>query len=248
MNGRKRTIEVWFTPVEFKYRTRNENMIVVVVDILRATTSMCVALASGAEKIIPVAGLEEAKDYKSKGFLIAGERGGVKLDFADFGNSPFELKNAGLNNQTLVFTTTNGTKAIQMAKEAGTVILGAFSNLKVLSDWLGYRSENIGILCAGWENTFSLEDAVFAGCLSNELFSFQDCYFHNDSALAASELWRLYSADWQTRLKQGRHYQRLEKIGEKASLDFAFTMDTTPVIPFLKEDYLINILKNEKTV
>ncbi len=220
---------------------------VVVVDILRATTSICVAFAAGAEKIIPVTDLEDAREYKSKGFLLAGERGGIKLDFADYGNSPKELMNAGLKGKTLVYTTTNGTQAIEIAGQAEYLVLGAFTNIGVLTEWLNQQNKNVTILCAGWENSFSLEDTLFAGLLTELLFA-KNFYIQNDAATASFELWEMHKNNFSTFIKKSKHFQRLEKLGEGASLDFAVSLNSTPVIPFLKNKVLININKNEKSV
>ena len=184
----KRTIEVIFTPALYEHKLTEENFIVVIVDILRATTAITSAFNYGVEAIIPVAGASNAKKYKKKGYLIAAERDGQVLDFADFGNSPFNFMKDEVKGQTIAYSTTNGTKAIEMVKKNKTII-GAFSNLSAIGDWLLNKTENIVILCAGWKQKFNLEDSVFAGALTNYLTEKSSFEINCDSAKAAMDLW-----------------------------------------------------------
>src|SRR6266542_5954411 len=110
----QRSVEVSFTPASFDC-FRNPRAVVVVVDVLRATSAICAAFMNGVDKIIPVGTVEEARAYKQKGFLVAAERDGLVLDFADFGNSPYNFTPERVKGKTIVYSTTNGTQAIQMA-------------------------------------------------------------------------------------------------------------------------------------
>ena len=94
------------------------NSIVVIIDILRASSAICTAFANGAASIIPVADVGEAREYKSKGYLVAAERDGFVLDFADFGNSPFNFTREKVEGKTIVYSTTNGTGIINQASSA----------------------------------------------------------------------------------------------------------------------------------
>ena len=136
----KNSIEVCFSPVLYKHKITEENFIVVIVDILRATTAICAAFENEVKEIIPVAGTEQAKVYKENGFLVAAERNGLVLEFADFGNSPFNFMKDQVKGKTIAYSTTNGTQAIEMVKENETVI-GAFSNLTALSEWLSKKKQ-----------------------------------------------------------------------------------------------------------
>ncbi|RMG78867.1 MAG: 2-phosphosulfolactate phosphatase, partial [Bacteroidetes bacterium] len=106
--------------------------IVVVTDVLRATSAICTAFEYGAEAIIPVATIEEAQAFKAKGFLVGAERNGEKLPEFDFGNSPFEYMTEKIKGQTIVLTTTNGTKAVKQAQNAHQLLIGAFTNFTAL--------------------------------------------------------------------------------------------------------------------
>jgi 2-phosphosulfolactate phosphatase len=238
-----RFIEVCFTPSLYNFRHTRENFIVVVVDILRAGTSMCAAFMNGIEKIYPLSDLDEAKKLKAKGYLLAGERDGLKIDFADFGNSPFEFENNQLSGKSLAYSTTNGTRTIEMAKSADMLVIGAFTNLKYLADWLTRQDKNILILCAGWKDTFSLEDAVFAGALVKKLTQQKDFGIAGDAVFAALKLWETAENNLLEFIQFGSHCERLKKIGAGDDIAYAIRMDTTPVVPVLKDEHLINIIK-----
>lgn len=127
-------IEVCLTPHLFINRFINEKSIVVIVDILRATTSMITAFQFGVDKILPVAEIKKARDYKDKGWIVAAERNGVKLDFADFGNSPFEFMIGDIKGKSIIYSSTNGTQALEKASNEDVIALGAFINLKALAE------------------------------------------------------------------------------------------------------------------
>ena len=235
------TIEVCLTPAGFDNSLTTGNRIVVVNDVLRASTSIITAFHYGVEKIIPVADIEEARRYKDKGFLVAAERSGVKLDFADFGNSPFEFMNNGIKDKTLVYSSTNGTQAIEKAKKTGVVVLGAFINLKALSNWILHQNKNVIIYCSGWKNTISLEDTLFAGALTEYLLEAQNYNTPFDSTQIALELWKGAKHRLSDFIKKATHYERLKKLNAIDIMDYALTLNTTNAIPVLKENYLINV-------
>ena len=132
-------IEVCFTPKIYPEILTRENFIVVLVDILRATTTICTAFENGVKAILPVATPEEAKELKAQGFLVASEQDGRKLDFADFGNSAFSFTRERISGRVLVYCTTNGTRALEIAKSAEQIVIGAFINISALTDWLAGR-------------------------------------------------------------------------------------------------------------
>ena len=161
----KISIDACFSPYLYPVY-KQENAIVVVIDILRATSAMCTAFEHGAEKIIPVATIEEAREYKSKGFIVGAEREGMPVEGFDFGNSPFSYMGENIKNQTIVITTTNGTQAIEAAKDAHQILIGSFLNINSLCKYLQAQQKPILLLCSGWKNKFNLEDALFAGAVT----------------------------------------------------------------------------------
>ncbi|MCD4789053.1 MAG: 2-phosphosulfolactate phosphatase [Bacteroidales bacterium] len=247
MENNKNTIEVCFSPRLYEDRLTRENFIVVIVDILRATTSICSAFNNGVKKIIPIASLDEAREYKKKGFLVASERDGIVSDFADFGNSAFNFMTPEVVGKTIVYSTTNGTHAIEMAKSAEKVVIGAFTNLKPLAEWLVAQDKNVVILCAGWKNKFNLEDSFFAGALVESLLKYPNFRLFCDSATAALDIWKTGKQDMLGYIEKALHRHRLKRMGLDDVLEYSFTLNSTDVIPVLENQHIININKNEKT-
>ena len=231
------SIEVCFSPLLFPLYDHS-NSIVVVVDILRATSSIITAFHHGVKRLIPVRTLEEAKSYKDKGYLIAAERDGRVLDFADFGNSPDNFMSEDIRDATIVYSTTNGTQAIQMAGRAHQVLVGGFLNISALADYLTAQQQDVLILCAAWKNKFSLEDSVFAGALTDKLL--ESGLFHTicDSAHAARDLWLLAESDLVSYIDKAANRTRLKKLGLDQAIAYCHTQDITDVIPVLKEGVL----------
>jgi 2-phosphosulfolactate phosphatase len=226
-----RTIEVCFTPKLFADITTKDDYIVVLVDILRATTSICAAFGYGVKEVIPVAGLDEARELKSKGFLVASEQDGKKLDWADFGNSAFNFSPEAIGGKTLVYCTTNGTRAIEIAKNASRIAMGAFVNISALSEWLVRENKNVVILCSGWKNKFCLEDSLFAGALCEKLLVNPGFTTYCDSVHAAMDLWNIARPDLLGYLEKAAHRHRLKKLGLDDVIPYSFTLDSTRVVP-----------------
>jgi len=220
---------------------KKEGSVVVIVDILRATTAMCTAFANGAKAIIPVAKVADAYQYRNEGCLIAGERDGIVIEGADFGNSPFNFTKENVTGKTIAITTTNGTQAIEMSKCCNKVAIGAFSNLNAVGEWLIKQNQNIVILCAGWKNRFNLEDSIFAGALTEYLLNRKDLNskVDCDSAIAAIDLWNIAKTDLVEYIQKSSHRHRLKRLGLDDVIEYCFTLNTTNVVPVLKGDRLI---------
>lgn len=238
----KNTIDVCFSPALAEHFQAFGNPIVVVVDILRATTSIVSALANGAKSVIPVSSIEKAMELKKYGFPVVAERDGSILSFADFGNSAFAFQNGEVKGRKLVFTTTNGTVAIEKGKELGEPVVGAFSNLSVLAGWIGAQDRNVIILCSGWKNNFCLEDTIFAGALLEKLSEIKNYSLQCDSAFAAIDLWNVAKNDLPAYVEKATHRHRLRVLGVDDILEFSFTMDTSTVVPVLKDGELVDVL------
>jgi 2-phosphosulfolactate phosphatase len=227
----KRSVEVCFSPRLFQDILTTGDFIVVLVDILRATTTICTAVGNGVEAIIPVASHEEARQLKSQGFLVASEEDGVQLDFADFGNSAFSFTRDAIGGKTLVYCTTNGTRALAMAKSARSIAIGAFINISSVTEWLAAQQKNVVILCSGWKNKFCLEDKLFAGALTGRLLEsgmFQtDC----DSAHASMDLWALAEGNVLDYIKKAAQRHRLKRLGLDDVIPYSFEFDQVKVVP-----------------
>jgi len=139
-----------------------ENKNVVVIDILRATTTMCVAMENGANSIWPVDSVQKAAQAGSS-FLTAGERNGEKVEGFDLGNSPQEFSEEVVKGRDIVMTTTNGTKAISLSEGAKNIYIASYRNISAVVQELQKQPEDIVLFCSGWKDQVNLEDTLFAG-------------------------------------------------------------------------------------
>lgn len=236
----KKKIEVCFTPANYEY-FRNDEAIVVVVDILRATSAIVTAFMNGVNRIIPVGTLEEAKKYKSEGFLVAAERDGIVRDFADFGNSPYNFTKENVGGHEIVYSTTNGTNSIMMARNSYRVLIGAYLNLSALVNYIQKEKRDLVILCAGWKNKFNLEDSLFAGALAAKLIETGQFETKCDSTHASIDLWETARINLMNYIDKAAQRHRLAKNGLDDVLEYCHTEDLTSLIPVLKENYIVEI-------
>ena len=166
---------------------------VVVIDVLRATTTIVYALAAGAKTIIPCGEIDEARSVAARFLpnerILGGERGGAKIEGFDLGNSPEEYTPERVRGKTVVFTTTNGTRALLHAKRARQILLGAFVNATATVQRL-IGQETVHLLCAGTDGQPTDEDIMLAGMLAEKLRQGGAEYKLNDQAIAACDLWR----------------------------------------------------------
>ncbi len=235
-----KTIEVCFTPKLFADITTSDDYIVVLADILRATTSICAAFQNGVKEIIPVANLDEARAMKEKGYLVASEQDGKKLEWADFGNSAFNFNAEAIGGKTLVYCTTNGTRAIEVAKNASQIAMGAFVNISALAGWLVRENKNVVILCSGWKNKFCIEDSLFAGALCEKILVHKGFETFCDSAHASIDLWDIARGDLFAYLEKAAHRHRLKKLGLDDVIPYSFRPDTTHVVPVFEQGVIRN--------
>lgn len=229
-------IDVCFSPVLYPYYVENDNTIVVVVDIFRATTTMCMALNNGASSIMPVATVEEAKAYKDKGYLVGGERNVVKFEFGDFGNTPSEYTREKVEGKDVVISTTNGTHAIDMAEDCSCLIIGSFSNISSVADFCLSQKKDVLVLCAGWKDKFNLEDSLFGGALAEILVEKGGYNASFDAAGVALSMWKEAKPDVLNYIKRGEHLKRLEAHNLLAVADFCLQLDTTQVLPIYNKN------------
>jgi 2-phosphosulfolactate phosphatase len=227
----KGSVEVCFSPRLFPDIVTQGEFVVVLVDVLRATTTIVTALANGVEAIVPVATHEEARRLKAEGYLVASEKDGVQLDWADFGNSAFSFTREAVGGKTLVYCTTNGTRALHIAGAASGVAVGAFINISAVTEWLTARHRDVVILCSGWKNKFCLEDSLFAGALARRLLDTGAFRTECDSAAAAMDLWALAEDDVLGYVEKAAQRHRLKKLGLDDVLPYSFTCDVVDVVP-----------------
>ncbi|MBN1108448.1 MAG: 2-phosphosulfolactate phosphatase [Bacteroidales bacterium] len=218
----------------------HKGSIVVVIDIFRATSAICTAFEHGVKSIIPVAGVEEAREYKERGYLVAAERDGFVLDFADFGNSPFNFSRETVEGKTIVYSTTNGTGIIKKASSAYAIIIASFLNISAVTEWLLNQNRDVVLFCSGWKNRFNLEDTVCAGAhaerlMNSGLYS-ADC----DSTQAALDLWSLAKNDLPRYMEKVAQRSRLREKGLDDCISFCLGYDYTRKIPIIKDGILVD--------
>lgn len=234
----KRNLEVVLSPALLPfYEIKNKT--VVVIDILRASSSICVAFNTGVKKIIPVSTPEECRIFKDFDFLCAAERNAMKVEGFNLGNSPFEYQNPLLKERSIAFTTTNGTRAIKLSKEmnAAQIVIGAFLNLEYLCNWLKKQEHSVVLLCAGWKNMFSTEDTLFAGAVvENVKTTFDiDC----DSSMMAEQFYIQSKINLEQIVRQSSHARRLKSLNvSDEDLKFCLQLNQFQLIPVMKGEYL----------
>ncbi len=232
-----RTVQVCLTPALLHLYNLNEK-IVVVIDVLRATSSMTYGLQNGATAIIPVSQVEECLAYEQYGYLLAAERNGEVVPGFDFGNSPFSYTAEKVAQKTIVLTTTNGTKALHMARAtAHEVVVGSFLNLDTLVAYLDAQNRDVVLLCAGWKDNFNLEDTLFAGAVVQAL---KGKFGHfDDACVAAEDMYSLAKDDLRAYLKKSSHSHRLAQLNIEQDVQFCLKKNTCTVIPVLRGDQLV---------
>lgn len=233
-------IEVCFSPQSY-HLFHNENAIVVVIDILRATSAITTAFYNGVGKMIPVATVEEARELKEKGYLVAAERNAEIVEGFDLGNSPFGYMSSKVKGKTIAITTSNGTQAIAVAKDAKKVVIGSFLNLDVLVDYLKKEKKDVLFLCSGWKNKFNLEDTIFAGAVAQTLINKANFTSSCDSTIAAMELYKLAKHDIFGFLANSSHRNRLAKLDLERDIKYCLTPNQCPVIPVLDKGFLVKM-------
>ncbi len=235
------TIEVCFTPELYVHKYTQGKHITLIIDLLRASTSICAALHNNVKAIIPVSEIEELKKLKKVGYLIASEREGLKLDFADMGNSPSQFLSPELAGSTIAYSTTNGTRAISLITEQDetTIYIAALTNIDILTDFILSTRENVVIVCSGWKHKFSLEDAVVAGAYCEKILQQEDYTPLCDSSTASIDLWKLAKNDLSGYIEKCSHKHRLTKLGLEDSIPFCLSINSTPVIPMVKNGMIV---------
>lgn len=231
----KIAVDICLSPALYPFYQK-ENDVVVVVDIFRATTTMCAAFNNGAAAIIPIADIELARKYKSEGFLVGAERKTRRVEFADFGNSPFEYSQEKVSGREIVFTTTNGTRAIDAAKDCGRLLIGAFSNIDMLTDKCLQWGERIIILCAGWNNKVNIEDTLFGGAFVEKLSEKAEVALESDAVRIALGLWGSAKHSPLDYIKNTDHYRRLIANGVESDAAYCLRQNTVSVVPYYDRD------------
>ena len=217
--------------------------VAVVVDILRASSTIVTALGEGVSHVFPVATLEECTaSGQLHGGLTAAERDGLPAPGFDLGNSPFGFLDPGrpVRGRPLTISTTNGTAALRRSLAAEAVVVGAFLNLEAVAEFARRQQRDVLVVCAGWKGQFCLEDTVFGGALAERLAPHFDVQ-SSDATLAARHLWEQGRGDLAAYLLQSAHVRRLNSLEASQDFEFCLRVDAyADVLPLWREDRLID--------
>lgn len=211
--------------------------IVVVTDILRATSCMTTGIAHGVDHIVPVSTLEECQALKAEGYITAAERNGARVAGFDIGNSPFSYMEAARDGQKVAVTTSNGTIAINKSREAVQVLIGSFLNLSAVVNYVAKAERDLLVLCAGWKGKVNLEDTLFAGAMVGALSETHqpEC----DAPLMAARLYAEAKSDLNSYMAGSSHVNRLKRLGIARDISFCLTLNEYETIPVLQGDRLV---------
>jgi 2-phosphosulfolactate phosphatase len=220
------------------------NSVVVIIDVLRATSTITTVLHNGAKEVIPVDSVAECiRIGKNINAITAGERDGQIAEGLEHGNSPFEYDRKFIEGKTLVLTTTNGTKLLHMAFNRGAkeIITGSFPNITNVVTYLLEKNINVVLACAAWKDKVNIEDTLFAGAVANRIKESFDVQC--DSTQMAESLYLTAKADIFEFMKErnATHYHRLTKFKLEKDIRYCLTDDGAPSLPMYVEGKLINV-------
>jgi len=208
-----------------------------VVDVLRATSMVVAAFDAGCARVIPVAGAAEARERSRallpEAVLLAGERGGERIEGFDLGNSPLDCTPESVGGRSILLTTTNGTAAMLKASQADAAAVAALTNVGAAVRWAVLAGRDLTVLCAGEKGGFSLEDAVCAGLLAEGIVRAAGGATLSDAAQAARCLGILYGARLDRLRRDSGWARHLEARARGADLDYCLRLDASAVVPVL---------------
>lgn len=216
--------------------------IVVVIDILRATSTIATALNNGAKEVIPVDSVEKCiRLGKEMACITAGERDGKIAEGLQYGNSSFEYPREFVQGKILVLTTTNGTKLLHMAvaKGATEIITGSFLNFSAICDHLREKKKNVILACAGWKDKINIEDTLFAGAVISRIKN--DFEINCDASNIAACLYEQAQDNLFDFLKvnNASHYHRLMNFGLEKDIRQCLSQDIANVLPYYINERLV---------
>ena len=216
---------------------------VVVIDVLRACSTIATALNHGARAVVPVLDMAQASriaaNLDPNIYRLGGERGGEKIEGYHLGNSPLEYTHEEVEGRDVILNTTNGTKALTRSRGARHLVAGSLLNAGRVVDFIKQAGADTTIVCAGRQNRISLEDTVCAGLILDRLWSDTDPTFVSDAANAAYTLYKHDHPDVSTRLRRGNHVQRLIDMGYEEDVEYCFQVDALPVLPYYTDNRLV---------
>ena len=219
----------------------------VVIDVLRATSTIITAINNGAKEVVPVASVEFAVKVSGGMFggqiLLGGERNTKKIEGFALGNSPSEYSKKIVDGKSIVFYTTNGTKSIVKAKYSENLYICSFHNVSAVVKHIMTLNTDVEIVCAGRNNFFSIEDSICAGMLISKIKKVKEDSYLNDSGVAVLTLYEKYGSNLIKMLRESDHGKILIENGFEADLEYCSIIDMLDVIPV----YTNGVLKKLKS-
>lgn len=224
----------------------------VVVDVLRASSTMITALHNSAKGVIPVADMGDAskisQNLDSPHYLLCGEKDGVKIEGYDLGNSPLDYTEERVEDKTIILNTTNGTKAIKRAGLADEIIIGSFLNLEALVASLKTVDTDIVLVCAGWKGRLALEDLLCAGNIIYELTEGTLPQNVQDGAKVAFGLFEKFGEDedLEKAIKTSNYAVRLKDVVSEEDISYCCQRNKMDVLPVMNEGIISDLYGKEK--
>lgn len=219
------------------------NKTVVVIDVLRACSSMVTALVNGAKGIIPVEDMAMASKIAAnldpKSTLLCGEKDGKKIDGYQLGNSPMEYSKGVVDGKTMIMNTTNGTKAVTRASLARKILIGCFLNAEYVVEELRNAEGDIIVICAGWKSRLSLEDMLCAGLIIDRLSDGLLPDDASDGAKLAHVLYQKYANDIEGAVSQSNHANRLRDVAHPNDISYCSQLDRISIVPYMKDGIIV---------
>ncbi|HCS73228.1 MAG TPA: 2-phosphosulfolactate phosphatase [Clostridiales bacterium] len=212
---------------------------VVLIDLLRATSTMLTALANGCKEVIPAAEIEEvinmSKNYEKDSYLLCGERNVQAIDGFHLSNSPLEYTSDKVSGKTLLMTTTNGTQAFKRVTDAAEVIICSLVNVDAVAEYLAEQQNDLVFICAGTGGQFSTDDVVTAGAVVHRLTDKLENLELSDLAVVARTLYQSSANELYSLLKNSAHYKKLADAGMKKDIEYCLTLNAAPVLGVYKD-------------
>jgi 2-phosphosulfolactate phosphatase len=224
-------IETCLTP-ELLHQFDLEGKVVVIIDVLRATTCMLAAFMKEVDHLVALADLEECREMKKCGYLIAGERNGEKIEGFDLGNSPLEYMEYDLKDKKIAITTTNGTQAINSSSMSEERIIASFLNKWAIGNYCISKGKSVVLICSGWKGRINLEDSLLAGALSEIMSS--DFNFEDDTTRFVHSYYQKNRFNFLEEMNNASHTKRLSRLNQGGDLEFCVSEDLTEIVPFLE--------------
>lgn len=216
---------------------------VVVIDVLRASSTIATALANGARAIVPVPDMAEAGKLASNldpsSFLLGGERGGEKIEGYHLGNSPLEYSRRTVSERTIIYNTTNGTVAIGQARQAQHLVVGSFLNASRIVEFVQEKELDVAVICAGWRNRVALEDTLCAGLILSRLWNDTEPVLCSDTAHIAFTQYQNDRHAISEALRRCNHAQWLAARGYEEDVEYCLQIDKLPVLPYFDDSRLV---------